>query len=1090
MLRVVLAVVCACWAMPAAASEAMLKAPPPAWARPLEITAPALDGEGPPLRVLLLDNQVHVDEAGVAQFTHQFYQVRDSSALGAVGSVSISWDPALDTVTLHRLNIIRGGQVIDVLARQEFTLLRRESNLERAMLDGILTATLQPEGVRVGDVLELAYTSVRLDPVLQGRAEGAVFGPVQGTADRVRIRLTWPQARPLRWKAADGLPKAQVGKSGGEAEVIVDMRDVVPPKFSGDAPLRFFPARELLFTEFGDWSEAAALMAPLYARASALAADSPLRREVGRIRAASNDPREQAAAALRLVQQEVRYLALTLNQGGYVPTAADETWRRRYGDCKAKTVLLLALLGELGIDAEPVLVNTLAGDGLDAQLPGLRPFNHVLVRATIEGEAYWMDGARIGDLALEGLEPPPYLWALPVREAGSKLEPIVQPALPRPNMAVLLELDASAGLDTPSKVRGEMTYSGDLAIQSRLGLAAMPAADREKALREVWDDYDWIEIKSVSFAEDPKTGAMTLRMTGEGSLVWETLPGRARRLRIGVAEFGAMSYEREAEASHPDAPYLVEGHPFHGTTTVKVTLPHAGEGFVLEAPAVDREAGGMAFAREGRIENGVAIVRATQRTTARELPAAEAKAANAALAELGKDQVLIRTAATYRPTDKDIETWRAHTPETAAAYIDRGGLFLDVDRIDLALADFEKAVELEPESAFSYANRALARISAGDIEAAKADVAKAQKLDSRNFVALHGVGLIAMREARFADAAAAFGRAADLQRDNLWAHRLRIDAFLAMNAYDEALREADEVERIAPGVQAHQTRAQIHRTQARHDEALAELDKALALAPGHDGLHLDRAFALAHAGRRQEADAALDRAVALAPTATNHLTRARLRRWAPAAERLADIEAADRLEPNSPDVAYARAHVFADLGRYDEALAVLGPAVKAWPDRTFFVALRADTLARAGRVAQASADFARMRAKAAGDAVALNELCWTQAIRNLALDDALADCDAALALAPQFAAAIDSRAFVLLRMGRLEEAAETYDQVLRLRPHQAASLFGRGVTRLRLGQAAEGQADLARARASDARIEAEFAGYGIAPPTDPVAAGP
>src|SRR3546814_6282045 len=75
------------------------------------------------------------------------------------------------------------------------------------------------------------------------------------------------------------------------------------------------------------------------------------------------------------------------------PATAEETWQRRYGDCKGKTALLLALLARLGIEAEAVLANNSGGDdGLDERLPNPGMFDHVLVRARIDGKTYWLDG--------------------------------------------------------------------------------------------------------------------------------------------------------------------------------------------------------------------------------------------------------------------------------------------------------------------------------------------------------------------------------------------------------------------------------------------------------------------------------------------------------------------------------------------------------------------------------------------------------------------------------------------------------------------------------------------------------------------------
>lgn len=55
--------------------------------------------------------------------------------------------------------------------------------------------------------------------------------------------------------------------------------------------------------------------------------------------------------------------------------------------------MLLELLDALGIEADPVLVsNGTSTDGLDARLPNPGHFHHVLVRARIAGEEYWLDG--------------------------------------------------------------------------------------------------------------------------------------------------------------------------------------------------------------------------------------------------------------------------------------------------------------------------------------------------------------------------------------------------------------------------------------------------------------------------------------------------------------------------------------------------------------------------------------------------------------------------------------------------------------------------------------------------------------------------
>ena len=60
-------------------------------------------------------------------------------------------------------------------------------------------------------------------------------------------------------------------------------------------------------------------------------------------------------------------------------------------------------------------------------------------------------------------------------------------------------------------------------------------------------------------------------------------------------------------------------------------------------------------------------------------------------------------------------------------------------------------------------------------------------------------------------------------------------------------------------------------------------------------------------------------------------------------------------------------------------------------------------------------------------AIELNDVCYGLAVENLFLDRALADCDASLKLKPGVAATLDSRGFVLMRLGRSAEALEAYN---------------------------------------------------------------
>ena len=80
-------------------------------------------------------------------------------------------------------------------------------------------------------------------------------------------------------------------------------------------------------------------------------------------------------------------------------------------------------------------------------------------------------------------------------------------------------------------------------------------------------------------------------------------------------------------------------------------------------------------------------------------------------------------------------------------------------------------------------------------------------------------------------------------------------------------------------------------------------------------------------------------------------------------------------------------------------------------------------------------------------AVAYNNRCWARAIAGRNLPRALSDCDQALRLRPNYANTMDSRGFVHLRLGRLDDAIVEYDAALKLAP-KVATHDGRAMGRM------------------------------------------
>lgn len=1058
------------------AGDKPIYTPVPAWVAP--VTAPAgSDKAGDmPVRFLLIDNQLKFERGSVALFSRMAMKIETAQGLTA-GNISLPWRPDVADLRIHRLVIRRGDQTIDVLGSgQTFTVMRRETNLEMATLDGVLTANIQPEGLQVGDVIEMETSITGHDPVLGDHVEQ--FLPIGGIlpVGRVHMRASWPSAIPVRLGAYGGAPALKPVRKGDETVVELsqdDFRPIVPPKL---APLRYRMGRFVQLSDFADWSELGALLAPLYEKAAAIPASGPLADEVAKIRAASTDPKARATAALALVQDRVRYVALTMGAGGLTPADAASTWSRRYGDCKAKTALLIGILHALDIAAEPVLVSSSAGDGIEARLPSVGAFDHVLARSTIAGKPYWLDGTRTGDTSLDRLEVPNVGWGLPIVPRGAALVKMVPPPFTVPQNDTDIRIDATGGVTIPAPITITQIFRGDQALWMNTSMTSLAPDARDRMLRDYWKkSYDFVDADKIDSAFDRAAGEFRLTLDGKARMDWRNSYG----YEVDGASLGYKADFNRDPASDRNAPFAVD-YPDYTRVVETIRLPQSFP--ASRAPEVlERTVAGVEHLRRVTIENRVFRAETSTRSIMPEFPAVDAPAAEKALRAMAEDTLYVRVPNNYAPTDAELAVMEREQPKDAQAFVYRAFFRLSRQRVEDALKDYNAALALDPKNTSALLGRAGIFLFKKDQSAAERDIAAVQAVEPNGSDAMKGRAMLA--EARYDHAAMLASYDVLLARDPADAFALsrRSVANKAEGKLDAALADSTRALAIDPKlVDLYLLRANIFRGQGKKDLALAEMHKAITANPDSDYAYVAAAKMFAALGAREEAKAAYDKALAIKPEAYIYLNRAESRPLDDVAGRAADVEAALKLDPKLSAALAAKAELQARRGDLVGALATYSLAMANEIDNPKLVVARGVVNLRLNRPADAERDFAAAHKETReASASVLNSMCWEKAIAGVALESALADCNAALAKEPKSAAIADSRAFVLLRLGRLDEAIAAYSDALQLAPGQAASRFGRAVAYARKGDRAAADTEAAKAREIDSEIGARFRQYGV-----------
>ena len=240
------------------------------------------------------------------------------------------------------------------------------------------------------------------------------------------------------------------------------------------------------------------------------------------------------------------------------------------------------------------------------------------------------------------------------------------------------------------------------------------------------------------------------------------------------------------------------------------------------------------------------------------------------------------------------------------------------------------------------------------------------------------------------------------------------------------------------------------------DQALTELNRACDLSPDNAEYFHRRGLVYWQLRQGSSAMTDFDRALQLKPDdLPSLLSRAALKLQQgdmPGAR--ADLDTADRIAPKQSDVRYRLAESY-EFGGFP------APAVaqfSLWID--------------------SHADDARLPA-------ALNGRCWSRATAGIELALALKDCNDAIKLTdksnPLHAATLNSRGFVLLRMGEYDRSIADYNASLKLNPKDADSLYCRGIDKLRKQKAVEGKADMDAATALSSGVADRFKDLGIVP---------
>lgn len=187
---------------------------------------------------------------------------------------------------------------------------------------------------------------------------------------------------------------------------------------------------------------------------------------------------------------------------------------------------------------------------------------------------------------------------------------------------------------------------------------------------------------------------------------------------------------------------------------------------------------------------------------------------------------------------------------------------------DAALAEFERAIEINPELTIAYVGAADIYTQQGQFGEAEARYRRATELEPANFDAQFGHGLVLQFLNRITEAVRAYLRALSLRPDDFDANLNVATAYMQLDEPQQARAYAERAVRLDPeDGKARVNLGAVYGALEMHDAAVIEYQQAAELIELGPELLLNLADSLGKTGRHAEMASTLSQLVRIEPGA-------------------------------------------------------------------------------------------------------------------------------------------------------------------------------------------------------------------------------
>jgi hypothetical protein len=354
-----------------------------------------------PVDVLLEESRFDLSSSSKWKHTYRkVYRLVRQDAVDGWSSLEREYQPWRDSKPSLRARVITSDGAIHILDPKTMADAPAADPDESVFTDARVIRAPLP-AVAAGAIVEYEF-SLEAGPSfpeagLSSRV--SIFDAVP--LERLHVVLDAPKGSPPLRTFSSGITENLIQRSSSKGATHIEL-DLGPFKarknFESNLPFNVPTYAYFAFTTAQSWQTLATKYSAIVDAQIEAADVRALTASIDR----SAPPNVLVAQLVSQLHRNIRYTGIEFGNAAIVPARPADVMQRKYGDCKDKSALLVAMLRLFGIKASVALLKSGYGLDTEPEIPGVDNFDHAIVYVDLPGKPMWIDATanqyRVGDL--------------------------------------------------------------------------------------------------------------------------------------------------------------------------------------------------------------------------------------------------------------------------------------------------------------------------------------------------------------------------------------------------------------------------------------------------------------------------------------------------------------------------------------------------------------------------------------------------------------------------------------------------------------------------------------------------------------------